>query len=82
MPVAGPFFYAVTDWQNRTSKQSWRQTGMTPSERLLIDPACNGKLLGFLAEEKELTAITIFPDGVGLGRFLRWPFESLRAMLL
>jgi len=55
---------------------------MTPSERLLIDPACNGKLLGFLAEEKELTAITIFPDGVGLGRFLRWPFESLRAMLL
>ena len=50
--------------------------------RLLIDPACKGKTLQFLAEEKEITASTIFPDVVGLGRFLRWQFDSLRTMLL
>ena len=50
--------------------------------RIIIDPACKSKVLQFLAEEKDITASTIFPDVVGLGRFLRWQFESLRTMLL
>lgn len=50
--------------------------------RLIIDSACKSKVLQFLAEEKQITASTIFPDVVGLGRFLRWQFESLRTMLL
>jgi hypothetical protein len=50
--------------------------------RVLIDGSCKSKALQFLAEEKNITASTIFPDVVGLGRFLRWQFESLRTMLL
>ena len=50
--------------------------------RVLIDASCKGKALQFLAEHKNITASTIFPDVVGLGRFLRWQFESLRTMLL
>jgi hypothetical protein len=50
--------------------------------RLLIEPSCKSKALQFLAEHKEITASTIFPDVVGLGRFLRWQLESLRTMLL
>jgi hypothetical protein len=50
--------------------------------RVLIDGSCKGKALQFLADEMGITASTIFPDVVGLGRFLRWQFESLRTMLL
>jgi hypothetical protein len=50
--------------------------------RFVIDGACKGKALQFLAEYKSITASTVFPDVVGLGRFLRWQFDSLRTMLL
>jgi len=50
--------------------------------RFIIDAACKGKALQFLEVEKNITASTIFPDVVGLGRFLRWQFETLRTMLL
>ena len=40
------------------------------------------KSLQFSAEHKNITASTIFPDVVGLGRFLKWQLESLRTMLL
>jgi len=50
--------------------------------RILIDAACKPKALQFLADHLNITASTIFPDVVGLGRFLRWQFESLRTMLL
>jgi hypothetical protein len=50
--------------------------------RLPISGSCKGKALQFLAEEKNITASTIFPDVVGLGRFLRWQFESLRTTLM
>jgi hypothetical protein len=53
-----------------------------PLKRLLIDAACKAKALQFLAEHKKITASTIFPDVVGLGRFLRWQFEALRTMML
>jgi hypothetical protein len=51
-------------------------------QRVPISGSCKAKALQFLAEEKNITASTIFPDVVGLGRFLRWQFESLRTMLL
>lgn len=35
-------------------------------------------ILRFLAEEKDISAKSLFPDIVGLGRFLRWEFEALR----
>lgn len=50
--------------------------------RITIDANCKSKALQFLAEYKQITASTIFPDVVGLGRFLRWQFDSLRTMLL
>ena len=53
-----------------------------PVQRVLIDGSCKSKALQFLAESLNITASTIFPDVVGLGRFLRWQFDSLRTMLL
>ncbi len=50
--------------------------------RVPIDAACKAKALQFLAEEMGITASTIFPDVVGLGRFLRWQFDSLRTMMM
>jgi hypothetical protein len=50
--------------------------------RVLIDASCKGKALQFLAQTLDITASTIFPDVVGLGRFLRWQFDSLRTMML
>lgn len=52
--------------------------------RVLINASCKPKALQFLADHMDppLTASTIFPDVVGLGRFLRWQFDSLRTMLL
>jgi hypothetical protein len=53
-----------------------------PVQCVLIDGACKSKALQFPAESLNITASTIFPDVVGLGRFLRWHFDSLRTMLL
>lgn len=50
--------------------------------RFTIEAACKSKVIQFLAEEMNITASTIFPDVVGLGRFLRWQFESLRTMMM
>lgn len=38
-------------------------------------------ILRFLAEEKGVSAKSLFPDIVGLGRFLRWEFEALKTEL-
>lgn len=53
----------------------------TVLHRDLIDASAKGKVLQYLAD-KGMTASTIFPDVVGLGRFLRWQFESLRTMFM
>lgn len=50
--------------------------------RYTIAGGCKPKALQYLAEHKQITASSIFPDVVGLGRFLRWQLESLRTMLL
>lgn len=51
-------------------------------QRIVIDGASKSNILQFLAQEVKITASTIFPDVVGLGRFLRWQFDSLRTMYL
>jgi len=62
---------------------SYSWVGEGPAfRRVPISGSCKGKALQFLAEEMGITASTIFPDVVGLGRFLRWQFESLRTMLM
>jgi hypothetical protein len=50
--------------------------------RIVIAASCKGKALQFLKNHRNITASTIFPDVVGLGRFLRWQLDSLRTMLL
>ncbi len=50
--------------------------------RVLIDASCKAKALQFLTDSLNVNAGTIFPDVVGLGRFLRWQFDSLRTMML
>lgn len=50
--------------------------------RYLIDGSCKSRVLQFLADEKKITAGSVFPDVVGLGRFLRWQFDSLRTMMM
>jgi hypothetical protein len=51
-------------------------------QRVLIDSRCKSRALQYLAEIEGVTAGTIFPDVVGLGRYLRWQFDSLRTMML
>jgi hypothetical protein len=51
-------------------------------KRMVLAGACKGKALRFLADHQKITASTIFPDVVGLGRFLRWQLDSLRTMLM
>jgi hypothetical protein len=70
----GPLLFALVGSNNAPPSGGLR--------RFLIDPACKSKALQFLADHEGITASTIFPDVVGLGRFLRWQFESLRTMLL
>lgn len=50
--------------------------------RVVLAASCKVAALRFLAENFGITAGTIFPDVVGLSRFLRWQFETLRAMLI
>ena len=50
--------------------------------RVILDTRVKSNALQFLAQEKGITASTIFPDVVGLGRFLRWQFDSLRTIYL
>lgn len=70
----GPLLFALLEPVSKPSNGGLR--------RFIVDAACKGRTLQFLAEHQGITASTIFPDVVGLGRFLRWQFESLRTMLL
>jgi hypothetical protein len=50
--------------------------------RFVISNGCKSNALRYLALHREITASTIFPDVVGLGRFLRWQLDSLKTMML
>lgn len=75
--------FALLPKQDKSESANGCEASSKPIlSRLLIDASCKGKALQFLAEHKTTTASTLFPDVVGLGRFLRWQFESLRTMML
>jgi hypothetical protein len=63
-------------------QETYPWVGEGAFRRVPISGSCKGNALQFLAQEMNITASTIFPDVVGLGRFLRWQFESLRTMLM
>lgn len=46
--------------------------------RYTIKASRKRDILRFLAEETGVSAKSLFPDIVGLGRFLRWEFEALK----
>lgn len=73
----GPLLYDLSTKIDSSSISWGRSFG-----RLLISSKCKDNALKFLAEEQSITASTIFPDIVGLGRFLRWQLDSLRTMLM
>ncbi|TMI70551.1 MAG: FRG domain-containing protein [Bacteroidetes bacterium] len=50
--------------------------------RVLIKPGCKEKALRYLADQRKITASTIFPDVEGLNKFLHWHLESLVTTLL
>ena len=62
--------------------------GATPADALrnTLDLAQHAERWGYtrfwLAEQRGITASSVFPDVVGLGRFLRWQLDSLRTMLM
>lgn len=49
--------------------------------RFIIKAGRKRDILRFLSEEKSVSAKSLFPDIVGLGRFLRWEFDALRTEL-
>jgi hypothetical protein len=62
--------------------EAFTREGPSWFDRIIIDGSCKPKALQFLTDSLNINAGTIFPDVVGLGRFLRWQFDSLRTMML
>ncbi len=59
--------------------------GGEPNQRLqrwVISARAKDKALRYLAEHRQIDASTLFPDVVGLGRYLHWQLDALRTMLL
>ena len=46
-------------------------------QRVVINAACKQRALRYLADHRQVTAGTIFPDVEGLNKFLHWHLESL-----
>ena len=67
-------------WRLATMKTGRDATG-DYFGRHVIRASRKRDILRFLAEEKQISAKSLFPDIVGLGRFLRWEFEALRTEL-
>lgn len=67
-------------WRLATLKTGREATG-DYFGRHVIRASRKRDILRFLAEEKQISAKSLFPDIVGLGRFLRWEFEALRTEL-
>ena len=64
-------------WRLATLRHGNERTGESFG-RYLIKSTRKRDILRFLADEKNVSAKTLFPDIVGLGRFLKWEFEALR----
>lgn len=77
--------YVQVDHANLLWQLAIKKTGEArPGDyfgRHIIRAPRKADILRFLADEKGVSAKSLFPDIVGLGRFLRWEFEALRAAL-
>lgn len=67
-------------WRLATLRHGNERTGQAFG-RHIIQASRKRDILRFLSEEKGVSAKSLFPDIVGLGRFLRWEFEALRTEL-
>lgn len=67
-------------WRLATRRHGGENTGDSFG-RHIIKAGRKRDVLRFLSEEKGISAKSLFPDIVGLGRFLRWEFEALRTEL-
>lgn len=67
-------------WRLATKRHGGERTGQSFG-RHIIRAARKRDILHFLAREKGVSAKSLFPDIVGLGRFVRWEFEALRMEL-
>jgi hypothetical protein len=72
--------HAKLFWRLATIRHGEEITGNSFG-RHVIRAGRKRDILRFLSEEKGISAKSLFPDIVGLGRFLRWEFEALRTEL-
>jgi FRG domain len=68
-------------WRLATMKRGGENTGDLFG-RHVIRADRKSDILKYLERHKGISAKTLFPDIVGLQRYLRWEFESLRTQLL
>jgi len=68
-------------WKLATMKHGGENTGQSFG-RHVIRADRKGAILEYLEKHKKISAKTLFPDIVGLQRYLRWEFEALRTQLL
>lgn len=68
-------------WRLATMKHGGENTGQSFG-RHVIRADRKGDILKYLEQYKGISAKTLFPDIVGLQRYLRWEFEALRTQLL
>lgn len=68
-------------WRLATRKHGGEHTGQLFG-RHVIRADRKSDILKYLEKYKGISAKTLFPDIVGLQRYLRWEFESLRMQLL
>jgi len=68
-------------WRLATKKHGGENTGDSFG-RHVIRADRKSDILKYLENYKGISAKTLFPDFVGLQRYLRWEFESLRTQLL
>lgn len=67
-------------WRLATIKHGGENTGESFG-RHVIPADRKSYILKYLESEKNISAKTLFPDIVGLQRYLRWEFEALRTQL-
>lgn len=68
-------------WRLATMKHGGENTGQSFG-RHVIRAGKKGDILKYREKHKGISAKTLFPDIVGLQRYLRWEFEALRTQLL
>ncbi len=68
-------------WRLATKKSGGEHVGQLFG-RHVIRANRKGDILKYLEKYKGISAKTLFPDHVGLQRYLRWQFEVLRIQLI